>query len=221
MPIVNVAKSVMLVAGAAPLLYLMLALSVLSMAICLERAWVFERMREDVEVLARDLKTYLSNGDVLGARARMVASRSAEAAVVFAGLDEAEHGPEAAIEAMTGTMGLERLKLERRLAILGTLGNNAPFIGLLGTVIGIVMAFDELGRARGTQAAVPTAVMSAIAEALVATAIGLLVAIPAVAAFNYFQRRIRVITANSDVLMRVLLAHLRGRAYALVAAGRR
>jgi biopolymer transport protein ExbB len=210
MPIVTVAKAMMLLSGSAPLLYLMMALSVASLAICIERAWVFESMRDDVEVLARDLKTYLSSGDVLGARARMVASHSAEAAVVFAGLGEAERGADAAIEAMTGALGQQRLKLERRLAFLGTLGNNAPFIGLLGTVIGIVMAFDELGQARGGTSAVPTAVMSAIAEALVATAIGLFVAIPAVAAFNYFQRRIRVVTTNADVLTRVLLAYLRG-----------
>ena len=212
MQIVNVTKTMMLLSGSAPLLYLMIALSVISMAICFERAWVFGTMSDDVESLARDLKTYLSTGDLLGARARMGASHSAEAAVLVAGLGEAERGPEAAIEAMTGAMSLQKLKLERRLSFLGTLGNNAPFIGLLGTVIGIVMAFDRLGEARGAQAAVPTEVMSAIAEALVATAIGLAVAIPAVAAYNYFQRRIKVVTANADVLTRVLLAHLRGEA---------
>ena len=214
MQIVNVTKTMMLLAGSAPILYLMIALSVISMAICLERAWVFGAMREDVEGLARDLKTYLSTGDLLGARARMDASRSVEAAVVLAGLGEANRGPAAAIEAMTGAMSIQRLKLERRLAFLGTLGNNAPFIGLLGTVIGIVMAFDRLGAVHGSQAAVPTEVMSAIAEALVATAIGLAVAIPAVAAYNYFQRRIKVVVANADALTRVLLAHLRGEAFA-------
>ena len=78
-------------------------------------------------------------------------------------------------------------------------------------MIGIVMAFDRLGQARPDAAqTVPTEVMSSIAEALVATAIGLFVAIPAVAAFNHFQRRIKVITANADVLSRALLAYLRG-----------
>jgi biopolymer transport protein ExbB len=97
--------------------------------------------------------------------------------------------------------------LERRLGVLGTLGNNAPFVGLLGTVIGIMLAFEELANA-GQGAAATAGVMSSIAEALVATAIGLLVAIPAVAAFNWFQRRIRTITSNSEALAHLLLTHL-------------
>jgi biopolymer transport protein ExbB len=210
MKIVLVAKSMMLQAGSAPLLYLMIALSIVSLAIMLERAWFFGTMRENLDALLRDLGAYLSAGDIVGARARFSSSKSAEAAVVLAGLGQAARGPEAAAEAMSGAMTRQRLKLEHRLSFLGTLGNNAPFIGLLGTVVGIVMAFDRLGDAQGGQAAVPTEVMSSIAEALVATAVGLLVAIPAVAAFNHFQRRIKVITANADTLTKLLLAHLRG-----------
>jgi biopolymer transport protein ExbB len=209
--IVLVTKSMMLTAGSAPLLYLMIALSIVSMAVMLERAWVFGRMHENLDALLRDLGAYLSAGDLMGARARFASSRSAEAAVVVAGLGQALRGPEAAAEAMAGALTRQRLKLEHRLSFLGTLGNNAPFIGLLGTVVGIVMAFDRLSEARvdGHQA-VPTEVMSSIAEALVATAVGLAVAIPAVAAFNHFQRRIKVVSANADALTRLLLAHLRG-----------
>jgi biopolymer transport protein ExbB/TolQ len=107
------------------------------------------------------------------------------------------------------------MKLEKRLVYLGTLGNNAPFVGLLGTVIGIVQAFDELGKAakmQTTQTAstiAPQTVMTSIAEALVATAIGLLVAIPAVAAYNAFQRLTKSTLANTEVLTRILLAHLK------------
>jgi biopolymer transport protein ExbB len=181
------------------------------MAIVLERAWLFVTMREDLDALLRDLGAYLSAGDFVGARARFSSSRSAEAAVIVAGLAQAARGPEAAAEAMAGAMTRQRLKLEHRLSFLGTLGNNAPFIGLLGTVVGIVMAFDRLGEARAdVHQAVPTEVMSSIAEALVATAIGLFVAIPAVAAFNHFQSRIKVISGNADALTRLLLAHLRG-----------
>ena len=113
---------------------------------------------------------------------------------------------------MAGASALQRLKLEKRLTFLGTLGNNAPFIGLLGTVIGIVGAFDELGKNRGMAGAAqvaPEAVMTNIAEALVATAVGLLVAIPAVAAFNWFQRVVKTTLANTDALSHVLLAHLK------------
>jgi biopolymer transport protein ExbB len=195
----------MLRAGAAPLLWVMFALSVLSVAVMMERAWLFFRARDDIDALARDLRVYLGAGDVAGARARMEGSRAAEAAVLAAGLSHASRGAKAAEQAMAGAMLTQRLRLERRLAFLATLGNNAPFVGLLGTVIGIVMAFDRLGAEHLEARA---AVMTSIAEALVATAVGLAVAIPAVAGFNFFQRRIKVIATNADALGRVLLAHL-------------
>src|SRR5690606_37284584 len=88
----------------------------------------------------------------------------------------------------------------------------APFIGLFGTVIGIVQAFKALcmadGAAAGAMAGAPQEVMAAIAEALIATAIGLLVAIPAVAMFNLFMRMSKAILANTEALSRVLLSHL-------------
>jgi biopolymer transport protein ExbB len=68
---------------------------------------------------------------------------------------------------------VQRKKLERGLAFLGTLGNNAPFLGLFGTVIGIIMAFDRLGQGGLSGGSAPQEVMSAISEALVATAVGL------------------------------------------------
>jgi biopolymer transport protein ExbB len=215
MDIVAKSKSLMLSMGASPVMYLMIALSVGSAAVIVERLLFFRSIDDDLEVLVRDLHARLEAGDLLGAKTRMRASRSAEAAVVLAGLEMAERGPEAAAEGMAGATALQRMKLERRLAYLGTLGNNAPFIGLLGTVIGIVEAFEHLGRVAkdATAAGASTAVMSSIAEALVATAIGLAVAIPAVVAFNWFQRRIKQTVSNTEALTRVLLAHLAGKAH--------
>ena len=211
MRITLLVKSWMAQLGAAPIMFLMLALSVVSIAVILERAFTFARRREDPASLARDLRAYLMEDDLEGARARMDSSSSPEAAVLAAGLAHASRGPAAAEQAMAGATTSERLLLEERLAFLGTLGNNAPFIGLLGTVIGVVMAFDRLGEAGGAgRATVPTEVMSSIAEALVATALGLAVAIPAVVGFNYFQRRIKVFVGNADALGRELLAHLTG-----------
>lgn len=202
--------------GAEWVMWLMLGLSVISVAIMLERAWFYWSLRDDVAQLATDLRGLLRKNDLDGARKRMERSPSAEAAVVVAGLDEADRGARSAEEAMRGASALQRIKLERRLAFLGTLGNNAPFIGLFGTVIGVVMAFEALGdqavAAGAAEAAAnmgaPQEVMAAIAEALVATAVGLLVAIPAVAMYNVFQRQARSILANTDALSRVLIAHL-------------
>jgi biopolymer transport protein ExbB len=212
-------KSAMVGLGTFWVLALMLILSVVSLAIMLERLWLYWSLRDDVQALMKDLGRLLRAGDLEGARRRLEASPSAEAAVVVAGVVEADMGADAAEEAMAGAAALQRLKLEKRLAFLGTLGNNAPFIGLLGTVIGIVGAFDELakantgpavaGAAQAASQVAPQAVMANIAEALVATAIGLIVAIPAVAAFNTFQRIVKSTVANTDALAHMLMAHLR------------
>jgi biopolymer transport protein ExbB len=199
--------------GAAWVMWLLIALSVLSVAIMLERGWFYWSLRDDIARLARELRQLLRNEDMEGAKKLLEASPSAEAAVVVAGLIEADRGPRSAEEAMQGAAALQKMKLERRLAFLGTLGNNAPFIGLFGTVIGVVKAFEGLGKQTATTAqegafSAPTEVMAAIAEALVATAVGLAVAIPAVAMYNYFQRLSRSILANTDALSHVLLSHL-------------
>jgi biopolymer transport protein ExbB len=213
--LVEHSKRLMTNFGAAWVMWLLLGLSVVSVAIMLERGWFYYSLRDDLTALARSLGDYLRRGEVAQARRLLENSPSAEAAVVVAGLVEAERGPKAAEEAMAGAAALQRMKLEKRLVYLGTLGNNAPFVGLLGTVIGIVQAFDELGKSAKVQAAqtastmAPEAVMTSIAEALVATAIGLLVAIPAVAAYNAFQRLTKSTLANTEVLSRILLAHLK------------
>jgi biopolymer transport protein ExbB len=214
MDIVSQGKTLMLALGASRIMYLMLGLSVLSVGIILERAWFFLRTSDDLERLARQLDAYLEVGDVDGAIRRMKESRSAEAAIVVTGLMKAPRGAEAAAEAMIGATAVQRMKLERGLAYLGTLGNNAPFIGLFGTVIGIIMAFEELGvagkaAAGAASASASAGVMSSIAEALVATAIGLAVAIPSVAFYNYFQRRIKATVSNTEALTRIVLSWLK------------
>jgi biopolymer transport protein ExbB len=201
--------------GASWVMWLLIGLSVISVAIMLERGWFYFSLRDDVPALAADLRRLLRSGEAEEALRKLEASPSAEAAVVVAGLREADHGMKAADEAMQGAAALQRMKLERRLAYLGTLGNNAPFIGLFGTVIGVVQAFEQLGKqgmttAASASSAAPTAVMAAIAEALVATAVGLIVAIPAVAMYNFYQRISRSILANTDALSHVLLSYLAG-----------
>lgn len=202
--------------GAGWVMWLLIGLSVISVAIMLERGWFYWSLRDDIGRLARGLRERLRDEDLDGAQKLLEQSPSAEAAVVVAGIMEADRGARAAEEAMQGAQALQRMKLERRLAFLGTLGNNAPFIGLFGTVIGVVEAFEALGKkpvasaAKDAAFSAPTEVMAAIAEALVATAVGLAVAIPAVAVYNYYQRLSRSILANTDALSHVLLAHLVG-----------
>jgi len=200
--------------GAAWVMWLLIGLSVISVAIMLERAWFYFSLRDNLEVLVPKFREALKKSDLDGAQKILEASPSAEAAVALAGLAEADRGAKAADEAMQGAKALQRMRLERRLAFLGTLGNNAPFVGLFGTVIGVVQAFEGLAKESATDAqaatGAPQLVMAAIAEALVATAVGLAVAIPAVVAYNYFQRHCRAILAETEALSRVLMSYLVG-----------
>lgn len=215
MNIVSQGKALMLAMGASPVMYLMILLSIVSLGIAIERALYLLRRSDDVEGLAKKLEAHLAEGDVEGAKLRLQKSPAPEAQVVLAGLAKIEGGARAASEAMTAASTVERMKLERGLAFLGTLGNNAPFLGLFGTVIGIIMAFEQLGRGGiSSGAGAPTEVMSSIAEALVATAVGLAVAIPSVALYNYFQRRIKTVLASTSALSHVLLAWIEVEAHA-------
>jgi biopolymer transport protein ExbB/biopolymer transport protein TolQ len=103
-------------------------------------------------------------------------------------------------------MTKRRRELERGMTLLGTLGNNAPFIGLFGTVIGVIVAFADL--AEGTSKVAMDKVMGGIAEALVATGVGLFVAIPAVVAYNIFQKKIADIEDNVSSTSKRLCALL-------------
>lgn len=206
----------MVQSGAAWVLWLLFALSAASLAVAIERAWVFRRTQGDVSELVPELRRALRRNPQAAAKL-LASSACVETRVVAAGLDEAASGPKAAEEAMAAAIGLERKRLEQRLLFLGTVGNNAPFVGLLGTVIGVVGAFQELGKPQALSTAVsaaasvaPERVMGTIAEALVATAVGLVVAIPAVALFNYFQGRVTAALADAETLGHVLLAHLQG-----------
>jgi biopolymer transport protein ExbB len=194
--------------GAEWVLWLLVILSVASVAIMIERLWYFSSTGLDFEAVYRDLKTLLTRGEVDKARERIKGMTGIEAQVVSAGLTEFIRGADAVEKSMASVKAKARLQLERNLAYLGTVGNNAPFVGLFGTVIGVIRAFHDLAAKRGQG---PEAVMGSLSEALIATAVGLLVAIPAVVAFNYLNRRVRARIANTDSLAQLLLAQVRDR----------
>jgi biopolymer transport protein ExbB len=132
-----------------------------------------------------------------------------EASIASAG-EQASCPAEAEVR-MAAESQTQRLRCERNLAFLGTLGNNAPFVGLLGTVIGIIGAFRQLDVSGGQLTA---GLMAEIGEALATTALGLLVALPAVAAYNGFQRAIQVRLNRGDARGREVIAKLHARAHA-------
>lgn len=191
--------------GAQWILWLLVALSVAGVTVVIERAVFLFTSRDDVVRLQRELRDFLARGKVDAARKRLEASPSFEARVAAAGLNA--DGAGSAEERMAGESQLARLRMERSLTYLGTLGSNAPFVGLLGTVIGIIGAFHQLND--GGVGQVSAGLMAEIGEALVATAVGLLVALPAIAFYNAFQRVIKTRLGRADVLGREVLAYFK------------
>ena len=192
--------------GATWVMWVLVGLSVGGLAVALDRALYLLRTSDNYRRLKLDLLALLRVGDVRGARERLAASRSVEARVAAAGLTAPEDGAASAEERIAGATQAAKIRMERRLAFLGTLGANAPFIGLLGTVIGIIRAFAALNDAAGK---VTAGLMSEVGEALVATAIGIMVAIPAIAVFNALQRVIKTRIARAETLGREVMAYLK------------
>jgi biopolymer transport protein ExbB/TolQ len=202
--------------GAEWVMYALAALSVASVAVILERAiffWRHARSRADA------LAPLLSAGRLEEARAEVEGREGLEAQVVRAALDAADGGPASVAEVVASTIRRERPAYERGLGFLGTLGSNAPFLGLFGTVVGIIKAFADLGvgAAKGAGA---TAVMAGLSEALVATAVGIFVAIPAVVAFNAYGRKLRTVTSRAEALAHALASHLQKDEVRAAALGR-
>ena len=191
--------------GAGWVLWLLVALSVLSVAVMLERGLYFgqRRMSKRFPELLR-----LCEGGSLDKAAQLAQGDAMEAEVVRAAARVASSGQAAVEKAVASTIDRRRLEYERWLFVLGTLGNNAPFIGLFGTVLGIIRAFADLAAHPGGATAGASTVMAGISEALVATAVGLFVAIPAVLSFNIYQRLLKRVVGRSQSLGNAIAAGL-------------
>ena len=189
-------------------LWFLVGMSVFSIGIILERFAFFARRRIHVETVRNHLRTYLENNDLESASGYIERVDSFQSRVVWQGLVEYHKGADAVEEVFRGAEHLEHIRFSRGLGILATIGSNAPFIGLLGTVIGIIHAFRELAVSDGQAS---TAVMSGISEALIATAVGLVVAIPAVIAFNALQGELQNLRSQTASLTSVVLSHLKER----------
>lgn len=187
--------------GAEWVLWLLVVLSVLSVYVMIERALFFRGVSGADTEIRRKLIAAL-NDDDLDAAARTVEHAAGPGGrMVREMLPHASKGSEALDASMNAVRPEEKVRLERNLSFLGTLGANAPFIGLFGTVLGIIKAFKDLAES-GLQPGgeTSTEVMAGISEALVATAVGLLVAIPAVVAYNIFQRRVKRTLGEAESL---------------------
>lgn len=190
-------------------IYILMILSILTIAVIVERAILLSREIKEVRRIKGLFAKEISEGDLKGVQEQFQGSPSLPAKVVTAGISSIPQGLYVVEETLTNATNEERKRLENRMIILNTLGNNAVYIGLFGTVLGVIKAFRDLALAGGGGAEV---VMQGLSEALVATAVGLLVAIPCVVAYNAFQKNIKEILTESDGMARMLMAKLKANA---------
>ena len=159
---------------------------------------------------ARTLQTAVNElvggGEVDAFKAKLADLDGVEANVLKRALPYSVNGLETVESQMEVELGSGKRRMEFGLTFLGTVGANAPFVGLYGTVGGIIRAFRDLSAA--SDAGI-SSVIAGIAEALVATAVGLLVAIPAVVAFNYLQRQVKKAVASGQSINQQVLLRLR------------
>lgn len=194
--------------GSEWVLWLLLIMLVFVLIVFFERVRFLRRVRVDSEKMRAEMTRHLREDDVQGLLDAWEDNDSMEARVLRYGLQEANRGPEAVLELCAGAIGTERLRYERGFSYLATVGSNAPFIGLFGTVIGVILAFDQLQDA-SAGGGPSTAVMGVIAEALIVTGIGLLVAIPAIIFFNVLKQRVSKTVSQTKLLAQSAVAFLR------------
>lgn len=187
-------------------LWLLILMSLVSVGLVIERIIFYATRNVDVTGIRAQFAKLLTSGDYDSAAKLLAKHDSLETNVVLFGLRDHDKGPDAVEDLITGAMSKEKQRYERFLSTLGTVGSNAPFIGLFGTVLGIIRAFADLA---GNIAEASNVVMAGISEALIATAVGLLVAIPAVIAHNTFRTMLKKRMGNTELLARTLLAQLK------------
>ena len=185
-------------------LWLLLLLSVMSIASIFERFMSLRPLKSRSKKIAELMQDAIRSNSLKDIKDMSKDRDSVEGRALAYGLRHLEDNGVPGLEEVFDSYALtERPRLERYLNFLATVGANAPLIGLLGTVFGIMDAFRELASSQGDA----TLVMVGISKALVATAVGLLVAIPAVISYNYFQREVRGIFQNLESAKSLCLAY--------------
>ncbi|MCR4337849.1 MAG: MotA/TolQ/ExbB proton channel family protein [Candidatus Omnitrophica bacterium] len=183
------------------IIYLLIILSVLSWAIILERYFILLRKKGNIRHLNEKIQDALQEHDLEKILQILKDEPTSTACVATQVLRYLKKSGKNMEDYLAIILSQEKLQLESRITFLGTIVSIAPFIGLLGTVLGIIHAFHGLSVSKPGG----DVVMAGVSEALVATALGLFIAIPAAAAYNYFVRTVRKIILSSENFTRSLL----------------
>jgi len=192
--------------GSEWVLWLLVLLSAACVTVAIERVIFLAKNRTPLDKLQHTITGFLEGDSTESFSKGLQELKGIEANVLQSGLKAFQRGGHTAAEnAITGQMVFEKTRLDRGIIVIGTTGSNAPFLGLFGTVLGIIKAFADLATQTDDGAA---SVMAGISEALVATAIGLLVAIPAVVLYNYLKQRNKNLVSNLQSMSHLMLSRL-------------
>lgn len=177
-------------------LWILFILSVLSISILLERFFFLRQWKKYSSSACKDIKQAIENGQPEWIKNVHLPFENINqnAGTQFLNL-YFEKKPHMIPRVFRSFISSQKAQLEAHLNVLATIGSNAPFIGLLGTIFGVIEAFNALGTSAGSATPI---VMLGIAKALLATAVGLLVAIPAIVAYNYLRKQVRIILQNLE-----------------------
>lgn len=186
-------------------LIVLILMSIMSIAIIFERYMSLKKVSNESERVKARIKLALQSGSVQDFEDMAKDPSSVEGRAAGYAMKYLKAHGERGFEDIFNTFILnERSELEKYLPVLATISSNAPFIGLLGTVLGIMKAFNDLAI---TQNAGQQTVMAGISTALVATAAGLFVAIPASMSYNYFTRKVKSTLTSIEAVKELGLAY--------------
>ena len=177
-------------------LWFLFFLSIVSIAVLLERFFFLRQWKKTSDSACKKIKQAIENGQPEWIK---------NLQLPFSDIDKnsntqflsvyLEKTPQLVPQVFRSFISSQKVQLSTRLSLLATIGSNAPFVGLLGTIFGVMEAFNALGADSGSSAPV---VMLGISKALLAAAVGLLVAIPAISAYNYFRKQVQIILQNLE-----------------------
>jgi biopolymer transport protein ExbB len=190
-----------------PVMLIIVACSIVTLGFALERLMYFSRRRGDAARLMGQALDQVRRGQLREASWALNSFKHPVGPVAAQVIESRNLPFEAQEEKLQIALSQQRLLFERHLGWLGTMGNTAPLIGLLGTVWGIMRAFHDMAR---TGSAGPSVVAAGVAEALFTTAAGLLVAVPSVMLYNHFVRRTHVMLTEAENHARDLRLSLDG-----------
>lgn len=191
-------------------MYVLLFCSVVSLTVIIERLIFFKKKSKTLHRGFMDqLGDLLARNDIAGARTVCASENTPLANVALAGLNMEGKSQEKIANSMDRQISIEVKGLERSLSVLGTIGSTVVYIGLFGTVLGIINAFQKIAQTAGGGGGMDM-VITGIAEALICTATGIFVAVPAVVSYNLLTKRVEnfatdmelVASETSDLMMR-------------------